>query len=184
MREILDKTLKFKGTQFSVYQVSKKKGNDTVKRDLILRADGVVIIPIDSNGDVYLLKEFCIGASNPVISVPGGKIDKNENTEKAALRELYEETGIVASTLIPIHKTYSTPSIMKRRLFIYLALDLSEPKINSDVRDSDIIEILKMPIDEAIELLKQDFVSDSVALGYLLLAKEHIIQNMFKQHEI
>ena len=54
------KTLKYKGPQFSVYQVDKKIGKAVVKRDLIERADGVVIIPIDSEGNVYLVKEFCV----------------------------------------------------------------------------------------------------------------------------
>lgn len=180
MDENLKEKILFSGSQFSVVEIFRELDNKIVKRDLILRPDGVVIIPIDNDGNIYLLSEFCAGAENPVISLPGGKVDNPFEIEKEALRELYEETGLTTSTLIPLHKTYSTPSIMRRRLYIFLALNLkykNKKQVDSDI---DILNIIKMPIDDAIELLQEDFVTDSTTLGYVLLAKYYIEKEIRK----
>jgi ADP-ribose pyrophosphatase len=95
------------------------------------------------------------------------------SVEKEARRELREETGLLSSELVPLHRAYSSPSIMKRRLYIFLARGLKEAKGKAR-RDDDILEVIRMPITEAIRLLQNDFVTDSTALGYILLARTAI----------
>jgi 8-oxo-dGTP diphosphatase len=66
----------------------------------------VVVIPTDSIGDetVVVYEE---SRRDPFWKFPGGKIEKGETAEYAAWWELFEETGLKATLLIPIGKSYN-----------------------------------------------------------------------------
>ena len=177
--------IRYKGKQFTVVEVVREVKNRLVKRDLVRRADGVVVVAVDEEKNVILLREFCAGAPYPVLSLPGGKVTSNSaSAEQEALRELREETGLVASELIPLHKTYFAPSIMERRLYIFLARGLKKARIMRAKRDTDILEVVRMPINQAIKLLRKDFVTDSTTLGYILLARLKMRRDCARAHEV
>lgn len=177
--------IRYKGRQFSVVEVVREVKSRLVKRDLIRRKDGVVIVPVDEEMNVILLKEFCAGAPDPVLSLPGGKITgSSASAEQEALRELREETGLIPSELVPLHKTYFAPSIMERRLYVFLARGLRKAKNQNVQQDVDILEVIRIPISQAIELLQKDFVTDSTTLGYILLARLKMHQGRAGSHEI
>jgi ADP-ribose pyrophosphatase len=177
--------IRYKSRQFTVVEVVREVKNRLIKRDLVRRADGVVVVAVDEENNVILLREFCAGAPYPVLSLPGGKVASDSaSVEEEALRELREETGLVASELIPLHKTYFAPSIMERRLYIFLARGLKKAKTKHIKRDADILEVVRMPINQAIKLLQKDFVTDSTTLGYILLAKLKMHTDCARAHEV
>jgi 8-oxo-dGTP pyrophosphatase MutT (NUDIX family) len=65
----------------------------------IRAGDFVVVFPQFTNGDILLLYEYRHGPREKTISLPTGKIEKGESPHEAAVRELREETGCVASEL-------------------------------------------------------------------------------------
>lgn len=65
--------------------------------------DGVDIIPIlKKQGKQYFIfvKQFRIPMNGWCLEFPAGLIDENESVKEAALRELKEETGYVASKIL------------------------------------------------------------------------------------
>ena len=59
------------------------------------KADAVVIIATDENGERILLnKEYRLAVGDWVFNFPAGLIDKGETPNEAAVRELKEETGL------------------------------------------------------------------------------------------
>jgi ADP-ribose pyrophosphatase len=70
--------------------------------------EGVSVLPLDSDGYVYLTDEFHYAVEKNSIEVVSGAIDKNEKPLDAAKRELKEETGILAKKwtnlgIVPFH---------------------------------------------------------------------------------
>ena len=61
-----------------------------------------VIWTVDPYGNILVQERSKNVSSSGKISIPGGKIDKGENPEKAALRELKEETGISSKDVTPL----------------------------------------------------------------------------------
>lgn len=82
--------------------------------------NAVIIIPELSDGQVLLEKTYKHGCGEIILEFPAGLIDPGEDPETAAQRELLEETGYQAQTLIPLGEAYSSPtgSPMKHIYFL------------------------------------------------------------------
>jgi ADP-ribose pyrophosphatase len=176
--QVIDRTLKYDGPAFKVFDYTVKVDDShTVQRDIIERHDGVVIVPIDVQHNVYLVKEYCAGSNSFILSLPGGSIEHDRGSvEEQAIRELREETGFMPRKLIKLHFSFSHPSTSSRKSYTYLAYDLSwNPLSSSD----EIIEVVKMPLEQAIISVHMDFISDVSTIGNLLMARDKLKELKF-----
>lgn len=75
--------------------ISRHKNLDSLESLSSHKADAVVIIMHDKNGEKILLnKEFRMPAGQWVFNFPAGLIDEGEDEIQSARRELKEETGL------------------------------------------------------------------------------------------
>ena len=164
------KTLRYRGPAFSVYEYETQIGGRIVKRDIIERKHGVVIVPVDTEHNVLLIREFCAGSNSFILSLPGGSIEGDEPSADA-MRELREETGYRAARLIKLRFSYSHPSTSNRKSYVFLGYDLIfDPLVSED----EIIQPVRLPLDEAIATAYRDFESDGGTVGTLLMARDKI----------
>lgn len=61
---------------------------------------------VEIDGKLLLLKRASHMSEGDKWGAPAGKLEKNEEPKAAAIRELYEETGIVASQVRPMVKLF------------------------------------------------------------------------------
>lgn len=98
-------------------------------------ADWVITVPLlkrrqakdlfGINEDCFLLVEqWRHGIQKPSFEFPGGVIDKGEKPEQAAARELAEETGFCANTLIPLASMSPNPALFSNTVHFFAAHDL------------------------------------------------------------
>ncbi len=171
---IFERKLVYRGEFLGVYKLNVQIGEKTTEREVIERRDGVAIVPIDVNYNVLLIKEFSAGSNSFLYTLPGGHIDEGESPEEAAKRELFEETGYSAKKLIKLRYAYSHPAISTRKSYTYMAYDLilEDPHRESD----EFIEVYKLPLEEAIQLVYQDFESDLSTIGNLLMLRDKLVE--------
>ncbi len=86
-------------------------------------SDWVIVIP-DMDDSFLMVKQWRHGEQKLSIEFPGGVIEKNEPPEKAAGRELKEETGYVAGKLIKLGTMNPNPALMSNHIHIFAALNL------------------------------------------------------------
>lgn len=126
----------------------------------------VAMLPLDSDNNVYLVREWRIAWKREVLQIPAGGCDAldEEGKLKQIHNELREEIGMDA------RKIDSLASVMlaartRSKISIYLARDLYPE--NKDPDPDEILEIVKMPFDKAYEM----FVSGNVlTTSYTLIA--------------
>ncbi|NNJ67115.1 MAG: NUDIX domain-containing protein [Boseongicola sp.] len=99
-----------------------------VQRISLIGGDAVTVLPYDpANDTVLVIRQFRHGAfsrgdENPWCVEPAaGRIDPFETPEEAALRELREETGVIARDLHRIASYYPTPAAVSEHLTSYVA---------------------------------------------------------------
>lgn len=134
------------------------------------RPDVVHVLAFTSENNVVLIKEFRPFVGRYMWLIPTGKVDKEDNPDDAAQRELREETGYRAEHIRPYCVGRHTDTLEQNNR-IYIARNLFRDPLPQD--PSELIEVHEMPISEAIQLvLQDDCVHLATAFALLRFARE------------
>ena len=122
----------FKGRVFSV-EVSRRRFPNGQRHEvaIVRHAPAVVVIPIDSDGNVVLVKQYRAALDRELWEVPAGSVDKGESEDAAAHRECEEEIGRVPARVERLGAWYPTPGYCDEAMIFFRATDLRPPPKNS-----------------------------------------------------
>jgi len=135
------------------------------------RCDSVHILAFDKDCNVLLLREFRPFYGKYIWMLPSGRVDKENDIETAAQRELQEETGFRSKSLTHYCTTQHSES-MNFANHIFIAKDLTEDPLKQD--DHELIEVHAMPLEEAIEkVLSSPVIHTASAFALLRYTHEH-----------
>ena len=100
------------------------RDDQTVIADLYVMdlPNSVIVVPITHDGEFILLEQYRHGAGQWVLECPGGNAEPEESLETTAARELCEETGFCADSLVELNAHPQEPSCQSGRCFAFLAL--------------------------------------------------------------
>jgi ADP-ribose pyrophosphatase len=143
-------------------------GGVVFTKDVVRFGQAVAIIPIIGD-EVILIKQFRPSLNKWVLEVPAGRVEVNEALEDTARRELIEEVGYDAKTLIKLVSIYPAPGYSDEVLHIFLAKDLTY--VGSKLEVGELIEVVKVKLDSALDLILSDDVVDAKTLISLLILK-------------
>lgn len=134
--------------------------------------DWVTVIPEYEN-KFLMVKQWRHGEKSLSIEFPGGVIEKGEEPQKAALRELQEETGAVPGSLIELGCVNPNPALFSNHFHVYLAKDLKfTGKQNLD--DDEYINCIELDKEEVIaQMGGKDFCHGLMAAALFLYLKHN-----------
>lgn len=140
------------------------------KREVVEHNGGVMVAPMDSDGNLYFVNQFRYPYFEVVTELPAGKLEKGEDPYKAGIRELKEETGATAEKIISLGKLYPSPGYCGEIIHLYLATGLSFGEKNPD--DDEFLEVKKIHISKAVEMVMDGALPDSkTQVGILKIAR-------------
>lgn len=153
-----------------------------IRRDHLLAPDGretrleilehggsVVMLPIDESGNLLFVRQYRHATRSELLELPAGTRDGNEPYESCAAREMREETGMAAGTLKKIGEFYLAPGYSTEFMEVFLATDLRPSPLPSD--PDEFLEVVRVPVREAIHMAEGGQVIDAKSLAALLLAR-------------
>ncbi len=86
--------------------------------------DWAAVIPVVGD-DFLMVKQWRHAYQGLSLEFPGGVIDAGESPEEGAARELLEETGCKAGTLVHLGTMSPNPALFSNRFHVFLAEDLT-----------------------------------------------------------
>lgn len=128
----------------------------------------VVIVPMDKEGGFILVKQFRAGTETVTFEFPGGAVNLGEGPEKAAERELKEETGAVAERIEYLGSIAPNPAFMSNNAYVYLA-EGCEIKSELNLDPFEDIEVLSVKRDELCQMIKNGTVNHSIVISAFAL---------------
>lgn len=153
----------FEGEIFDVYQWDQKLFNGkTAVFETVKRPDTTVVIPVTKDGKILVTRQTQPGKQDEYWSFPGGRVEKGEEADVSALRELREETGYVSNDLKlwysgqPIHK-------MDWAIYTFIAYKC-EALGEANLDGGEKIKVVPMDIEKVLELGREGAFEDSFAV--------------------
>jgi ADP-ribose pyrophosphatase len=145
----------------------------SVKQSWIDHKPTVAVVAVNNENKVLLIKQYRAAVKNHLLEIPAGTMDgEGESPIVCAQRELAEETGFKARTLIKIFEGYLLPGYCSEYMYFFLAKDLVYEPLSAD--DDEFIEVLPTSFVQAKELLKNGEIIDAkTALG-LIMAENYM----------
>ncbi len=133
--------------------------------------DAVTLICL-KNESVLVQREYCYPIDEILLQFPGGKIEKGESPERAARRELHEESSYTVETLEVLGWYYRDYRRSNSRIFVVLAKDLSSTsQIQGDEEES--IESSWVSVKKLESMIKNNGVRNySMLAGWAMLKAE------------
>ncbi|WP_036302463.1 NUDIX domain-containing protein [Methylotenera sp. L2L1] len=155
-------------------QVRLPNGNVS-QREYVTHPGAVVIVPLLSNGNIVLERQFRYPLHKVFIELPAGKIDANESTLHTGQRELLEETGYQAKNWVKLGEQHPCIGYSNEVIHIYLARDLTDGLCHRD--DDEALEVFDLALSDAIKLIQQGDITDSKTIVALFLTEKYIQQH-------
>jgi len=137
-------------------------------REVVLHPGGVVIVAKLDDETILLVKQYRYPIKQTSLELPAGKLEYGENPNKAAKRELEEETGYIANKWQSLGFIYTTPGFCDEKLYLYLASELEFIKENPD--EGEIIECFEYNLDNVFDMIKKGEINDSKTICALTRA--------------
>ena len=125
-----------------------------------------MVIPKLNNLKILLTNQFRYLNQKESLEFPCGSIDGNLTREQNALKELREETGYRAGQMTKLHEFWMSPGILKERMHLYLATELSPGEQALDVGER--IEPIIATLDDAMTMTRDGRIQDAKTLVALL----------------
>lgn len=170
LREIplSDKTV-FEGILIDVshMQVRLPNGN-TAAREIVHHKGAAAVVPVDAEGNVYMVRQHRVALDLMTLEIPAGKLDYvGEDPYDCAVRELEEETGLRAESMELMTHVVTTPGFCTETIGLYLATGLSQHEDHPD--QDEFLFVEKLPLKEAVErVMSGEFRDAKTALGLLM----------------
>jgi ADP-ribose pyrophosphatase len=151
----------------SVDQVALPAGR-RCELELIRHPGAAAVVPVDAAGDAILVRQYRYAAAGWLLEIPAGKLDPGESPETCAIREVEEETGYRVGRLEPLGWIWTTPGFTDEKIWLFRGTELVHGK--QALQSNELLEVVKLPLTEAIQAASDGSIQDSKSVCALLRA--------------
>jgi ADP-ribose pyrophosphatase len=166
---VLDQESIYQGRIVKLYVETVRLPNgEEAQREVIRHQGAVAIVPLDEAGQVTLVRQYRLPAGQALLEVPAGTLEPNEDPVACAERELQEEVGLFPGKLERLGGIFVAPGYSSEYIHLFVATGLEPSRLKGD--DDEFLEVIHMPLKEAVAKAVAGELNDGKTITALLLA--------------
>lgn len=145
----------------------------TSTRELVKHPGAVAVIAVTEEGKIVLVEQYRKPLEKELVEIPAGKLEKGEDPEICAKRELEEETGYGCNSLELVSSFYTSPGFADEIIYVYVAKGLKKLENAAGLDEDEFVNLMEVTLEEALEFIKNQRIFDAktiYAVQYLQLA--------------
>jgi 8-oxo-dGTP pyrophosphatase MutT (NUDIX family) len=166
----------FRGFLFSVAEVQLVDPDGRpFERSIVHHPGAVTIVPVHEDRQVTLVRQYRASVDRMVLETPAGTCDvSGESLEATAHRELAEEAGLAATSMVRLMGTYNSPGYSDQLTTIFLATGLSTVALNPVGVEEGYMTIESISLDDLDDHIADGSLVDETTVLGLSLARSHL----------
>jgi len=141
-----------------------------ISHTTISHPGAAVILPIDENGHIIVINQFRPSLKKWLLELPAGTLEHGEPAEECAHRELEEETGYSAETMISLGQVTPLAGFCDELQHLFVAKDLNLTR-RYDCDDDEIIEVISLSVEQLEQKIISGEITDAKTIACLSKAK-------------
>ncbi len=147
-------------------EVVTPKNTDGIYGVVHFKNTAIGVVPIDNDGNTWLVKQSRYTLNQFTWEIPEGGCPHHEDPLAAAKRELEEEVGLQANRWNELMRMHLSNSVTDELCIVYVARELSAGQ--QQLEDTEDIEYKKVPLREAVSMVKRGEITDGISVAALL----------------
>ena len=136
---------------------------------VVVMKPGVSVLPLEDNGEVHLVREFKYALSDYSLEVISGGIESGENPETAAIRELGEEVGLVATEWIDMGLINPFTTVVNSPNHMFLCRSLTRERKVREPHEH--LEVVRLSLEDAFYAVLRGQITHGASCVLILKAK-------------
>ena len=170
---VIDTETLYEGTLVHLSRMTVRLPNGEQSfREIVRHPGAVAMVPLTAEGDVILVQQFRLAANRIMLEIPAGTLNPGEDPQLAAARELQEEIGFKPGKLTSLGGEFTAPGYTTEFIHLFLAEDLTPAPLAVD--DDEFLEIVPLPLDEALRRVEAGEIQDGKTIAALLLTARRL----------
>lgn len=134
--------------------------------EIVHHPQAVLLLPLDSSKKIFFVKQYRRAVDKILLELPAGIIEQNEPVPEAAQRELQEEIGYKAGSLISLGGVYTSPGFCNEIIHLFLAIDLQKSSLPPD--EDEHIDVVQFSLEETLDLIDKGQIFDAKTIVAIL----------------
>jgi ADP-ribose pyrophosphatase len=149
---------------------------ETATREIVRHPGAVAVVAL-LDGKMLVVEQFRKPLEKTQVEIPAGKLDPGEEPETAAYRELEEETGYRARSLVHLHSFSTSPGFADEILHVYFTDDLEQGEVHLD--EDEFLSCEAITLKEAMAYIADGRICDAKTLLAVYAWRMHNLTGSF-----
>jgi len=146
---------------------------DRFDREIVHHPGAVSVVPVMSGGStVLMVRQYRAALDRELLEIPAGKRDvEGEPVLETARRELAEEVGMSAGSIVALAEFYNSPGFCDEHSFVFMATDLVACPPAAQGPEEEQMAIEEIALDDVAGLIADGELVDAKSIIGLCLAR-------------
>ena len=140
--------------------------------EFVTSTNEVLVVPLTPEGNILMTIEPSIAFDEPVLILPGGEVEREEEMSETASRELQEEIGYAPRRLDFLGEIRGFSKYIAVSSFLYLGRELTVSHLQGD--ENYTIEVERVPLSTFENLILSGRLRDARIIAALYMTKSFL----------